>query len=121
MEKNNRSLGSAQEERAVRFLREQGYDIMATNFRCKAGEVDIIASEGGVLCFIEVKYRATLRAGQPEVAVNFSKQKRISRVADFYFVRYNVSASVQVRFDVVGILGEEIRLHKNAFEYIPRF
>ncbi len=119
MERNNRSLGTAQEQRAADFLLAEGYELITSNFRCKSGEVDIIARDGDYLCFVEVKYRATLKAGQPESAVGFAKQRRICRVADFYLVRHAIGPSTQVRFDVVAILGDDIRLHKNAFEYIP--
>ncbi len=88
------------------------------NYRCKMGEVDIIARDGEYLCFVEVKYREHMGAGSPEAAVDFRKQKRICRVCEFYMLQHHLSSSTAVRFDVVAILQEEIHLHKNAFSYI---
>lgn len=81
--------------------------------------MDIIAKDQEYLCFIEVKYRVDTRAGRPEVAVNYTKQKKISRVADYYMVKHQMSQSTDVRFDVVAILSDQCYLYKNAFSYIP--
>ena len=92
--------------------------MLQLNYRCRTGEVDIVAQEGDYLCFVEVKYRTNQRAGTPEEAVGIYKQRRICRVADYYLLTHPNMAQKQVRFDVVAILGETITLYQNAFPYI---
>ena len=92
--------------------------MLQLNYRCRTGEVDIVAQEGDYLCFVEVKYRTNQRAGTPEEAVGISKQRRICRVADYYLLTHPNMAQKQVRFDVVAILGETITLYQNEFPYI---
>ncbi len=104
---------------AADFLKRQGYCISEINFRCKFGEIDIVATDGEYLCFVEVKYRTSSKSGHPEEAVNYRKQRRICRVSDFYLLRYGKGMDTQIRYDVVAIEGTEICLYKNAFVYIP--
>lgn len=104
---------------AADFLKKQGYCISEINFRCKFGEIDIVATDGEYLCFVEVKYRTSSKSGHPEEAVNYRKQRRICRVSDFYLLRYGKGMDTQIRYDVVAIEGTEICLYKNAFVYIP--
>ena len=95
-------------------------EILAYNYRCPFGEADLIAKEGETLIFVEVKYRASERYGNPLMAVNTAKQQRLCRVADDYRMRGKIPEDTPFRFDVVGILGEEIVHVPNAFEYRPR-
>lgn len=115
--KNKRVIGTAYEERARAYLEVQGYQILECNFHCKEGEIDIIAKDGEVLAFVEVKYRCNLQKGHPFEAVTITKQRRISRCARYYLYRHHLQ-EIPCRFDVVGILGEEILLQKNAFDYV---
>ncbi len=114
---NKRETGAKYETLAVEYLQERGYEILKQNFRCKQGEVDIIARDGKYLVFIEVKYRSTSRSGCAVSAVSYKKQQTISRVAAFYLLKHRLSDSTPCRFDVVAIDGERIQLYKNAFEY----
>ena len=97
---------------------KQGYRIIERNFYCKAGEVDIIAYDAEYLCFIEVKYRKDLSDGYPEEAVDVRKARRITKSAMFYMNMCRIPASTPCRFDVVSILGDEIRVIKNAFDAV---
>lgn len=117
MEKNKRRVGFLQEQRAAAYLRDCGYTILAMNYRCRVGEIDIIACEGEYLCFVEVKYRSKSRTGRPQEAVTIKKQHTICRVADYYRMRQGISPARSMRFDVVAILGDEISLLRNAFSY----
>ena len=81
---NNRKVGDAQETRAIFELEKLGYKILQKNFRCRMGEIDLIALHRGYLVFVEVKYRKNTRAGSAAEAVNWKKQQVISRVADYY-------------------------------------
>ena len=112
---NKRTVGSKYEQTAGEFLIKKGYRIIAYNYRCKLGEIDIIALDGDELVFVEVKYRASSRYGSPMEAVNYRKQNKIYMVANYYLMEQHISKYTKVRFDVVGILGKEITLIKNAF------
>jgi putative endonuclease len=115
---NKRQVGFNNEHEAVLFLQNSGYVIKETNFYCKAGEIDIIAENEGYLCFIEVKYRESDVNGLPEEAVDFKKARRITRSAIFYMTRHGIPDDFPVRFDVVAILGKEIKVYKNAFDAV---
>lgn len=115
MKKNNRAVGTKYEKIAGEYLETQGYEILAYNYRCKSGEIDIIAKDGEYLVFCEVKYRHGESAGHPLEAVDFKKQRIITHCASVYLMQ-NGYTDVPCRFDVVGIMGEKIWLVKNAFE-----
>lgn len=113
------ALGDRGENVAARYLRNQGYKIIARNFRCAIGEIDIIARDRESLVFVEVKTR-TYDDPTPEEQVNNAKQHQITKAAKFYMGRYGVPQP-PARFDVVAIVwptGREpqIRHTTNAFE-----
>lgn len=116
---NNRKVGDAQETRAVFELEKLGYKILQKNFRCRIGEIDMIALHKGYLVFIEVKYRKNKRAGYAAEAVNWKKQQIISRVADYY-IRTHCRKIPSCRFDVVALDGDGVTIYENAFEYVPK-
>ena len=114
---NKRTVGTEYEQKAVEYLKSRGYFIIERNFRCKSGEIDLIAKHENYLVFIEVKYRKNSTKGSPEEAVTLSKIRTISKVADYYRLRYGYGEDTPCRFDVIAILGNEIRLYENAFLY----
>lgn len=114
---NKRDIGSKKEEMAARFLVECGLNIKQFNYRNRFGEIDIVAYDGDVLVFVEVKYRKTASAGHPEEAVNLKKARIISKVSDYYRMVHKISFNTQIRFDVVAIEGDTIRWYQNAFPY----
>lgn len=114
---NKRSLGDDYEQIAAVYLKSEGYEIIEHNFRCKIGEIDIIARKDGYIRFIEVKYRSDNRAGLPEEAVNYKKQRLICKTASYYMMKNKYSMDTACCFDVVAILDNEIKLYENAFEY----
>ncbi|HOQ15951.1 MAG TPA: YraN family protein [Defluviitaleaceae bacterium] len=115
---NKRLIGDWGEDIASDFLEKEGIKIIEKNFRCKLGEIDIIAEEDDYLLFIEVKYRKDLSHGYPREAVTFHKQRTIAKVALWYLKKYNLWHR-SCRFDVLEILGEKpdlkICLIRNAF------
>ncbi len=117
---NNRSFGSWGEEQAVRYLLKQGYEIIEMNFRNMLGEIDIIAKNKDVLCFIEVKTRMSLNKGLPVDSITYYKQRKIRQLALSYLKYRYQRIDIKVRFDVVSIYQRsgqeaEIKLIRNAF------
>ena len=113
---NKRQAGAEYEARAAEWLEQQGLCILERNFYCRQGEVDLVAEDGAYLVFVEVKYRRDNRAGHPLEAVGPYKQRRLIQAAQAYCHKHQVPENRACRFDVVGILGEEILHVKNAFE-----
>ncbi|MDQ6891893.1 MAG: YraN family protein [Acidobacteriota bacterium] len=120
--KGTRGLGQDWEDAAERLLRREGYRILERNYRTKVGEIDFIAFEGDVLCFIEVKARRGLGFGFPEEAVTPEKQRRIQRAAEWFLSR-RAETRGHARFDVVSIVGtgegSRERILRGAFEGPP--
>ena len=113
---NKRQTGTAYEEQAAAWLSKKGFQILEKNFRCRQGEIDLIARDGRYLVFVEVKYRSRARAGHPAEAVNIRKQQRIIQTAQYYCYRNRIPESQPIRFDVVSILGDRIKHIENGFE-----
>ena len=105
--------GTAGEEAAAAYLRSLGFAILTRNLRTVDGEIDIVAREGAVVAFIEVKARASHRFGSALGAVDRRKRARIRAIAEDYlqFVAPNANA----RFDVLAIDGAAMRLYRDAF------
>ncbi len=112
---NTRKIGSEYERYAKEYLTEHGYRIVKSNYRCRCGEIDVIAWDREYLCFIEVKYRATTAGGYPQEAVDRKKQKRIYRAAARYLQEQEIAGDIRCRFDVIGICPPDIWLITNAF------
>jgi putative endonuclease len=117
--REKKELGKKGEEKALRFLKKNGYRIIENNYVCKMGEMDIIAREKDTLVFIEVKTRTSTEFGPPQLAVNLSKQRQLSKVALNYLKEKHLE-DPKARFDVVAILlgqkREEIELIRDAFD-----
>lgn len=112
---NKRQIGSRYEELAAVYLQEKGYKVLEQNYRCIQGEVDLICRQGSCLVFVEVKYRGDSRMGSPLEAVDKRKQSRIRKVALYYLYSHGLGEDCPCRFDVVGILGEQLELVRDAF------
>ena len=100
--KGKRLFGDFGEEYAVKLLQSKGYEILERNFRTKVGEIDIIALEGDILVFVEVKTRWSKKYGTPQEAVNARKIYRIKRAGDFYLSSHK-NVPKRHRIDVVAI------------------
>lgn len=116
---SKKELGTLGERLALDYLKKQGYRIIQTNFKCKFGEIDIIAYHQKAISFIEVKARSTDQFGPPEEAVTRTKQERQKRIAQYYLYKKKIMPEIPCRFDVVSIRlsGKEpqINLIQNAF------
>ncbi len=113
------SLGERGERVACGFLKKHGYEILEKNYKCKLGEIDVIARRQGRLVFIEIKTRTSAQFGMPQEAVDLRKQEKIFKVAQWY-VKEKKLLKTPIAFDVVAILWEEgktpeIRLIPDAF------
>ena len=113
---SRRTVGSHYETVAEQCLKKQGYKILERNFYCRQGEIDLIARDGEVLVFVEVKYRKSLNQGEPMEAVNDRKQRRIARAASYYLWKKGISPDTPCRFDVVELLPGKYRICEDAFE-----
>jgi putative endonuclease len=94
--------GQPGEQMAVVYLQQQGYRIQQQNYRCRQGEIDIIAWDGSTLVFVEVKTKRQMAFGSPQAMVDQRKQHKIIRVAMVYVQQHRLQ-NVALRFDVVAI------------------
>lgn len=116
-ERNKRRLGAKAEQAVRRYLEQHGIVVMEMNYRCRQGEVDVIAKDGAYYVFIEVKYRNSARYGMPQDAVDTRKQYRISKAALYYLYSHGLGEDTPVRFDVAAIIEDKMSYIKNAFNY----
>lgn len=98
----NQNIGKIGENLAIKYLENLGYKIIVRNFRCKQGEIDIIAKEKNEIIFIEVKTRTNIKFGYPAEAVNKLKQNHIHKAIQYYLYKNNVT-DYNIRIDVVEI------------------
>jgi putative endonuclease len=96
-------LGQRGEELAAELLRQSGMRILDRNWRCDAGEIDIVAAEGRALVVCEVKTRSTTRYGTPLEAISARKHARLRRLAIRWVTAHGLTAD-EIRIDVVGVL-----------------
>jgi putative endonuclease len=116
---DKKSLGNWGEQVATKYLADQGYRLVVSNYRCRYGEVDLICKEGDAWCFVEVKTRRSSSFGSGLDGVTSVKQKRMIHSALHYLNEASLF-EVEARFDVVSIdfiFGDDYRitLIKNAF------
>jgi putative endonuclease len=102
MADSRQQKGRRAEEFAAEFLMAQGMTITARNVRCLLGEIDLVARHGGTVVFVEVKSRFSKRYGLPQDMVSIGKQKRLTRLAQWYLKKHGLT-SQSARFDVVAI------------------
>jgi putative endonuclease len=112
-------LGRLGERAAYRFLKKRGYQIVARNFRTPRGEIDLVGWDRDILCFVEVKTRASTERGRPEEAVTAFKQEQILNTAIDY-LQHTYLRNVNHRFDIVSVQVDSsgapvCRLIKRAF------
>ena len=104
-------IGKTGEDYAVKYLQLNGYKIIMRNYRCRIGEIDIIAVKDDVLSFVEVKTRYSLVAGRPAESVTFTKQQKIRRTAQYFMLTNGMLDNMPVlSFDVVEIVLYEDRI-----------
>jgi putative endonuclease len=112
---DRRAYGDAAEAAAARFLETRGYRIRSRNFRCRYGELDIVAEQGDTVCFVEVRMRSSAVWGDPAHTVSFAKQRRVVKAALHYLFAYDLREKM-MRFDVVSVVGHG---EQASVEHIP--
>jgi putative endonuclease len=119
MPEHHHAVGKAGEAVAVQYLCQQGYQILERNYRCRFGEIDLIARDGSTLAFIEVKTRRSQKFGPAAAAVTLEKQRHLIRASQVYLIQKRKAYEL-CRFDVVTIELEtqtpRIELIKDAFQ-----
>jgi putative endonuclease len=108
-----RAFGQAGEDRAAQWYADRGYTVLARNWRCREGELDLVVQRGRALVFVEVKARRTDRFGIPAEAVTPVKQRRLRALARRYLQA--TGARGALRFDVVSILDGRLSVLEAAF------
>ena len=94
--------GQAGEELACSHLRHEGFEIVERNYRCRSGELDVVARDGDVTVFVEVKQRRDSSYGEGYEAVTFGKRRRVVRAARLYAASHDLEEQ-PMRFDVVSV------------------
>jgi putative endonuclease len=112
-------LGRQGERSACRYLIRLGFDILARRFQARRGEIDLVAFEGSILAFIEVKTRASRDYGDPWEFVDWEKQQSLRLAAEEFIARYDLGQHTY-RFDIVSVIApgtgrQEVILYRNAF------
>ena len=111
------ALGIKGENLAVSYLLNKGFQVIARNFRCRMGEIDIIARSGDYLVFVEVRTRSQPEYGLAQESISRAKVNKLRQLAEFYLVRYP-QKGLFIRFDVVAVnwfADAEITHIENAF------
>lgn len=118
MTEKRKKTGVFGEEAAAGFLKQKGYQILYRNFRCKLGEIDIVARDGDVTVFIEVRTCRNDRYGSPIESILWKKQKKLITLANIYIQKFGLENDV-CRFDVISVMRRDgftsIKLIKDAF------
>ena len=110
-----KSTGDWGEALVANYLRDRGYTVIASGYRCRFGEIDLIAKKRGVLCFVEVKLRSNLSCGLPREFVTASKREKLRMTAQYYLSAHDLE--LPARFDVAEVYTDAA--HKSArIEYI---
>ncbi|MGH7659843.1 MAG: YraN family protein [Vulcanimicrobiaceae bacterium] len=108
-----RELARTGEDAAVALLRKRGYEIVGRNIRMPGGEIDVVARDGNVVVFVEVKARESRRFGSALSAVNARKRRTLRRLAGEWLQLFAPRANA--RFDVVAADGAQLEHYKDAF------
>lgn len=109
-----RRLGAHGEQLAAEWYEAHGYQVMARNWRCVLGELDLVCRRGGTLVICEVKTRSSQRFGTPAEAVNPAKRRRLRRLSGRWLAEHPVGC-LEIRFDVASVSGSRVEVLEEAF------
>lgn len=115
--KSGKSSGDWGEALVADYLRKRGFRILDAQYRCRFGEIDLVARDGEVLCFVEVKVRSDIRHGLPREYVTASKQAKLRTTANYYLATHDPDAFC--RFDVAEVYTDKVHApERTRVEYI---
>lgn len=116
--------GKRAEQIAEQFLRQNGLTFRARNYRCKAGEVDLVMDDGNALVFVEVRLRGNRHFGQAAESVTWRKQQKVIKASQHYLLRHKLMDKKSCRFDIVALTSldniDDIQWLQNAFAAFKR-
>jgi len=112
---SNRALGVSGEDLAAAWYQAQGYEVVARNWRCRDGELDLVVAQGRMYVFCEVKSRSSDAFGAPVEAVTHDKQQRLRRLAARWLEDAAPALAREIRFDVAAVLNGRIEVIEGAF------
>ena len=115
MKERRKTTGGRNEWNAAVFLKEQGLTIIEMNYRCRSGEIDIIALDGNTLVFVEVRSRSVADMEAALESISGKKAAQVRRIAEIYLYTHQYPEETLCRFDAIGIAGNELAYIKNAF------
>jgi putative endonuclease len=104
--------GTAAEAAAARYLQTRGLSVLARNLRCRAGELDLVCLDGGVIVIVEVRHRATSDFGGALASVTWRKQRKLIRATEFLKMRRPEWRARALRFDVIAVQGRPDGTHE---------
>ena len=113
---STKSIGEQHEALAARHLAAHKLKMLCSNYRCRMGEIDLIALDGNTLCFVEVRYRKNRDFGGAANSVGAKKQQKIILTAQHFLQQEPQYQTSSCRFDVIAIDGQEINWIKDAFQ-----
>jgi putative endonuclease len=112
--RRRRELGASGESAAAAWYEANGYEVLARNWRCREGELDLVLGRAGTVVFCEVKTRTSTAFGAPVEAITRTKRERLRRLAVQWLSGAGVSAR-EIRFDVASVLDGEVEVLQSAF------
>lgn len=111
----SRALGQGGEDLASAWYSAHGYAVVARNWRCRSGEIDLIARKPGIVVFCEVKSRTTAAFGTPAEAVTARKQAQVRRLAGRWLATEHTGGGGRIRFDVAAVLDGRLEVLEDVF------
>lgn len=111
---DDRRLGADGEAAAARWYAERGYSVLARNWRCSDGELDLVLARGRMVVVCEVKTRTSDRYGSPFEAVGPAKQARLRRLTARWLREAAPFPPERIRFDVAGVIGRRVEVVESA-------
>lgn len=112
-------IGNKYESRAAAFLQDNGLEILARNFLCKVGELDLVCSQDRELIFVEVRYRSHQSYGGALESITRNKQRKLIRAAQVYLQRHPVYQNWPCRFDVIAFTPAAAGCNEDHVQWLP--
>ena len=113
------AIGQQAEDIALKFLQTKGMRLIARNYRCKLGEIDLVMQDDAALVFIEVRYRKQSNFGDGAESVDFRKQQKIIRSAEHFLQQHRQYSQSPCRIDVISISRQQNTDCQEAINWIP--